>query len=100
MKLWRKIAKKQPSGDWSATTNIHTGEVVGRDPIMKRNGREIAYRLRMGDAFAKMQPKTTPLLDSLFQRAGLKFVMTKKEEARLAEMIASVNKEETTDETK
>lgn len=99
MKLWRKLAKKVPSGDWSATTNIHTGEVVGREQIMKRNGREIAYQLRMSEQFSKLQPRTTDLLDALFHRAGLKFVMSKKEEAKLAEMIASVSKE-TADETK
>ena len=99
MKLWRKLAKKVPSGDWSATTNIHTGEVVGRDPIMKRNGREIAYQLRMSEQLSKLQPRTTDLLDALFHRAGLKFVMSKKEEAKLAEMIASVSKE-TANETK
>lgn len=99
MKLWRKLAKKVPSGDWSATTNIHTGEVVGRDPVMKRNGREIAYRLRMNETMAKTMTKTYPLLDALIERAGIKFVMSKKEEAKLAEMIASVSKE-TTDETK
>ena len=93
MKLWRKIAKKQPSDEWSATTNIQTGEVVGRDQIMKRNGREIAYRLRMGDAYAKLQPRTYPLLDALIEHAGIKFVMSKKEEARLKEMVESVSKE-------
>lgn len=99
MKLWRKLAKKEPSGDWSATTNIHTGEVVGRDPVMKRNGRELAYQFRMGEQMSKYGTKTYPLLDALIQKSGIKFVMTKKEEAKLAEMIASAAKE-TTDETK
>lgn len=93
MKLWRKLAKKEPSGDVSATVNIHTGEVVGRDAIMKRNGREIAYQLRMSEMTSKYQVKTYPLWDALIKRAGIKFIMTKKEEAKLQEMIASVNKE-------
>ena len=99
MKLWRKLARKQPSGDWSATTNIHTGEVVGRDPIMKRNGRDLAYQFRLSEQIGKYTVKTYPLLDSLIQHAGLKFVMSKKEEARLKEMVESVSKENI-DETK
>ena len=80
MKLWRKIAKKDP--------------VTG-----KRNGRQIRYQGFMSEQILKLQPRTYPLLDALIERAGLKFVMSKKEEAKLAEMIASANKE-TTDETK
>lgn len=80
MKLWRKLAKKDP--------------VTGT-----RNGRSIAYKMRMSEQYAKLQPRTTDLLDALFHRAGLKFIMTKKEEAKLAEMVASI-KEENTDETK
>lgn len=74
MKLWRKLAKKDP--------------VTG-----KRDGREIAYQLRMSEMTSKYQTKTFPLLDALIQKAGIKFIMTKKEEARLQEMIASANKE-------
>lgn len=96
MKLWRKLAKKEPSGDWSATTNIHTGEVVGRDPVMKRNGREMAYQFRMGEQMSKYGAKTYPLLDVLIKKSGIKFVMSKKEEAKLKELTT----EETTDETK
>lgn len=80
MKLWRKLATKDP--------------ITGQ-----RNGREIAYRLRMSDQTSKFQTKTYPLLDALIKKAGIKFVMSKKEEAKLAEMIASANKE-TADETK
>ena len=79
MKLWRKLAKKDKDG--------------------KRNGRELTYQLRMSEQFSKFQPKTNDFIDALFQRAGIKFVMSKKEEAKLKEMIASVN-EEKTDETK
>jgi predicted transcriptional regulator len=80
MKLWRKIAKKDP--------------VTG-----KRNGRQIRYEGFVSEQVLKLQPRTYPLLDALIERAGLKFVMSKKEEAKLAEMIASVS-EEKTDETK
>jgi len=93
MKLWRKLAKKEPSGDWSATTNIHTGEVVGKDPIMKRNGREIAYQLRMGEMVSKYQAKSYPLLDALIKKAGIKFVMSKKEEIKLQEMLKETSNE-------
>lgn len=74
MKLWRKLAKKDPM----------TG---------KRDGREIAYQLRMSEMVSKHQTKTYPLLDALIKNSGIKFIMTKKEEAKLQEMIASVNKE-------
>lgn len=80
MKLWRKQAKKDP--------------VTG-----KRNGRQIRYEGYMSEQILKLQPRTYPLLDALIEKAGLKFVMSKKEEAKLAEMIASVS-EEKTDETK
>ena len=80
MKLWRKQAKKNP--------------VTGQ-----RNGRQIRYQGFMSEQILKLQPRTYPLLDALFERSGIKFVMSKKEEAKLAEMIASVSKE-TADETK
>ena len=84
MKLWRKQAKK-------------TKDQNGRE--IDRNGRQIRYQGFMSEQILKLQPRTYPLLDALIERAGLKFVMSKKEEAKLAEMIASANKE-TTDETK
>lgn len=93
MKLWRKLAKKQPTEFLNSVTNIHTGEVLSQEPIMKRNGRDIAYQLRVNEMIGKTQPKTYPLLDALIQKAGIKFIMTKKEEAKLQEMIASANKE-------
>ena len=74
MKLWRKLAKKEP--------------ITG-----KRDGRDIANQLRMNEAMAKYQVKSYPLLDALIKKAGIKFIMTKKEEAKLQEMIASANKE-------
>ena len=84
MKLWRKQAKK-------------TKDKNGRE--ISRNGRQIRYESFIGESMLKLQPRTYPLLDALIERAGIKFVMSKKEEAKLAEMIASVSKE-TADETK
>lgn len=82
MKLWRRKAKKDP--------------VTG-----KRNGRQIRYEGFIGEQMMKSQPRTYPLLDALIQKAGLKFVMSNKEEAKLKEMIESVSKkEEVTDEAK
>lgn len=84
MKLWRKLAKK-------------TKDKNGRE--INRNGRQIRYEGFVSEQVLKLQPRTYPLLDALIERAGIKFVMSKKEEAKLAEMIASVS-EEKTDETK
>ena len=83
MKLWRKQAKK---------TKDKNGHEISR------NGRQIRYESFIGESMLKLQPRTYPLLDALFERSGIKFVMSKKEEAKLAEMIASVSKE-TTNET-
>ena len=79
MKLWRKQAKKDP--------------VTG-----KRNGRQIRYQSFVSEQVLKMQPKSYPLLDALIEKSGITFVMSKKEQAKLEELIASANKE-TTDET-
>lgn len=95
MKLWRKLAKKEFSGEFNSFTNIHTGEVIGKEPVMKRNGREIRYNLIMGEQMAKFSKRSYPLLDALIQNAGIKFVMNKKEEAKLQEIL-----KESTDETK
>ena len=93
MKLWRKLAKKEPTEFLNSVTNIHTGEVLLQEPIMKRNGRDIAYQGRIAEMVLKQQSKSYPLLDALIQRAGIKFIMTKKEEAKLQELLASANKE-------
>ena len=85
MKLWRKLAKKEP--------------VTG-----KRNGREICYQLRMSEQMSKLSAKTTPLLESLFKRAGVTYTLTKKQQEqvkKMAEEAASQQAEkEVTDETK
>lgn len=60
MKLWRKLAKKDP--------------VTG-----KRDGRDIAYQLRMSEIMGKTQPKTYPLLEALFKKMGLRYVLTAKQ---------------------
>ena len=79
MKLWRKQAKKDP--------------VTGN-----RNGRQIRYQSFVSEQVLKYQPKSYPLLDALIEKSGITFVMSKKEQAKLEELIASANKE-TTDET-
>ena len=99
MKLWRKLAKKQPSDDWVAVTNIHTGEVVGRDQIMTRNGRQIAYQMRMSEVISKQMKKSYPLLDTLMDRAGIKYVLSKKQQEALANMIKESEKQEAVNET-
>jgi hypothetical protein len=77
MKLWRKLAKKENAGT----------------DFEKRNGREIRNNLMWSDQMSTVQKKSYPLLDALIQKAGIKFVMTKKQEAKLKEMIAEANKE-------
>jgi predicted transcriptional regulator len=74
MKLWRKQAKKDP--------------VTG-----KRNGRQIRYEGYISEQVLKYQPKSYPLLDALIQKSGITFVMSKKEQSKLEELIASANKE-------
>lgn len=73
MKLWRKLAKKAEGG--------------------KRNGREIRYQLFIGEQMAKTAKRSYPLLDALIEKAGIKFVMSKKEQAKLKEIVESVSKE-------
>lgn len=99
MKLWRKMAKKEHSDEWIATTNIHTGEVVGRDPVMRRNGRQIAYQMRMSEVISKQMKRSYPLLDELFKRAGMTYVLSKKQQETLAGMIEESQKQETVNET-
>jgi hypothetical protein len=77
MKLWRKLAKKENAGT----------------DFEKRNGREIRNNLMWSEQMSTVQKKSYPLLDALIQKAGIKFVMTKKQEAKLKEMIAEANKE-------
>lgn len=102
MKLWRRLAKKELTGDFDSITNIHTGEVLARIPVKKRNGREIRYQLYISEQISKTQKRSTDLLDALIDRAGIKFIMTKKEQNRLKEMIEQVSKtnEEQVNETK
>ena len=55
MKLWRRLAKK---------TVDETGATV-------RDGRAIKRGYQMQEMFMKQLPKTYPLLDALFARAGV-----------------------------
>lgn len=88
MKLWRKLSKKEPSGDFVATTNIHTGEVVGRDQIKRRNGRSIKQQMQMSEYMNKQAKMTFPLLDKMFDRAGIQYVLTKKQQEALKTLAA------------
>lgn len=76
MKLWRKLARKDPD----------TG---------KRDGREIAYQLRMSDMMSKQSKKTYPLLETLFNKAGMSYVLTKKQQDALKDMIEKQNSTQT-----
>lgn len=53
MKLWRKLAQKDEQG--------------------RRNGRQIAYMLRMQEMNGKTAAKSYPLLNALLNKAGIKF---------------------------
>lgn len=101
MKLWRKQAKKTPSGEFNSITNVHTGEVLAKEQVMKRNGREIRYQNYMGELFSKKMARTYPLLDKLFERGNIKFVMSKKELETLKQLEAKAQKlEDEANETK
>lgn len=63
MKLWRKQARKSKD---------ESGQVV-------RNGREIRYQHYIGEQMAKTAKKSYPLLDALFNKMGLRYVLTAKQ---------------------
>lgn len=99
MKLWRKLAKKEKTGEFDSINNIHTGEVIAKVPVMKRNGRDIRYQLYIGEQIAKQNKRSYPLLDALLERSGMKFVLSNKQQEVLKEMVAKAA-EEQVDETK
>ena len=80
MKLWRKQAKKDP--------------VTG-----KRNGRSIRNDTMWAEQIGRVSKRSYDLLDNLFEHAKITFVLSKKEQDRLKEMIAQANKEEPANET-
>lgn len=63
-KAWRKMSKKEFTGEYEATTNIHTGEVIGRQPIYRRLGRQ----LKMFTVGYEGRKVATGLLASLINR--------------------------------
>ena len=63
-KAWRKMSRKEFTGEYEATTNIHTGEVIGRQPIYRRLGRQLKM-FTMGYAGDK---QATGLLADLLSR--------------------------------
>lgn len=82
MKLWRKLAKKE--------FNEQTG-------MVERNGRSIKQTMVMQELMMKNAPRTTPLLEALFKRAGMSYSLSKKQQAALKKMIDESKKEEATD---
>lgn len=79
MKLWRKQAKKDP--------------VTGQ-----RNGRQIRQQQYISEQMFKNLKLSYPLLDALIERSGITFVMSKKEQAMLKQMIEK--EQEQANETK
>ena len=59
MKLWRRMAKKDENG--------------------KRNGREIKNMMQWTDQMGKTAKRSTSLLDALFDRIGMRYVLTNKQ---------------------
>lgn len=94
MKLWRRLAKKEKTGEFDSINNIHTGEVLAKVPVIKRNGRDIRYQIYMGEQIAKQNKRSYPLLDSLLERSGMKFVLSKKQQDVLQEMVAKAAEEQ------
>ena len=83
MKLWRKQAKK-------------TKDQNGRE--IDRNGRSIKNSNQWAEQIGRVSKRSYELLDNLFEHAKITFVLSKKEQDRLKEMIAKAN-EETANET-
>lgn len=100
MKLWRRLAKKVPTGEFTSVLNVQTGEVIGKEEIYKRTGRQIRYEYFIGEQLSKNQPKTYPLLESLFKRAGMTYTLSKKQQEALKKMAAEAVAQEETNEAK
>lgn len=87
MKYWRKHGKK----------------VEQEDGTIVRTGRNIKYENQMLESLSKKYKKSNTLLDALFNRAGIEYVLTAKQQATLRAMYenaSSDNTEETPNETK
>lgn len=87
MKYWRKQGKK----------------VEQEDGTIVRTGRSIKYQNQMLESMSKSYKKSNALLDALFNRAGIQYALTAKQQAALramAEKASSDNTEETPNETK
>lgn len=78
MKLWRKLGRKERTGEFDAVHDVN-GNVIGRVERLNRTGRLIKQSFQLQEYALRNARKTTPLLDSLFDRAGIKFVLTAKE---------------------
>lgn len=69
----------------------------------KRSGRQIKRAAQMQEMIMQNSPKTYPLLDSLFKRAGMAYSLSKRQQETLQRMIEESNAnatEEIVDETK
>lgn len=67
------------------------------------NGRHIKYMAQMQEMMFKTQPRTYPLLDKLFEHAGMTYVLSNKQQQTLKGMIEKANEqtaEESTNEVK
>lgn len=78
MKLWRRMAKKDEDG--------------------RRNGRQIKYHMWMEEQMFKKQARSYPLLDALFKRAGMSYVLSNAQKATLKRMIEEAQAKEKTNE--
>lgn len=73
MKLWRKMGRKE----------------VREDGTVQRTGRLIKQSFQLQEYALRNAKKTTPLLDALFDRAGIKFTLTAKQIEAFNDMIAA-----------
>lgn len=64
---WRREATKDESG-------------IG-------NGRQIKYMAQMQEMMFKNQPKSYPLLEALFKRAGMTYTLSAKQQETLKRML-------------
>jgi hypothetical protein len=63
------------------------------------NGRGIKNFNMMMQAMSKKQPRTYPLLESLFDRAGVSYSLSKKQQDVLKKMVDETKSKEGTNET-
>ena len=77
MKYWRKHGRK----------------VEQEDGTIVRTGRSIKYQNQMLESLSKSYKKSNPLLDALFTKMGMRYVLTAKQQQALADLKAREGKE-------